>query len=52
MARRPSDRDRAWRPIADLLEADVGRARARIERLDLPPDERALVLDLLARRGR
>jgi hypothetical protein len=52
MTRRPSERERAWRPLADLLEADVGRARERIERLDLPPHQRALVLDLLARRGR
>jgi hypothetical protein len=51
MARRPSERERAWRPLAGLLEADAGRVRERIERLDLPPAERAIVLDLLARRG-
>ena len=50
MPRRPSDRDRAWRPLADLLDADQERARERVERLDLPPAERALVLGLLARR--
>jgi hypothetical protein len=52
MARRLSDRERAWRPFADLLDLDAGRARERIQRLDLSPAERALVLDLLARRGR
>lgn len=50
MARRPSDRHRAWRPLADLLEADAGRARERIERLDLPAAGRALLRELLDRR--
>ena len=50
MARRTSDRDRAWRPLADLLEADVHRVRERIERLDLSPAERALLRELLDRR--
>ena len=54
MVRRRTDRDRAWRPFAELLGADVaepGRLRERIDRLGLPPAERALVLDLLERRG-
>jgi hypothetical protein len=52
MARRTTDRDRSWRPLADLLGSEPGRLRERIEQLDLPEAERALVLDRLARRER
>jgi hypothetical protein len=52
MARRTTDRDRSWRPLADLLGSDPGRLRERIERLDLPEAERALVLDRLQRHDR
>jgi hypothetical protein len=46
-------RSTAWRPLADLLRDERGRPEAldeRLERLDLPADERALLRRLLDRR--
>jgi hypothetical protein len=45
-------RTTAWRPLADLLGRDTVRpeqVRERVERLDLPAAQRALLLELLDR---
>jgi hypothetical protein len=45
-------RSTAWRPLADLLRDERGRPDAlheRLERLELPAAERALLRDLLGR---
>jgi hypothetical protein len=45
-------RSTAWRPLADLLRDERGRPDAlheRLERLELPAPERALLRELLDR---
>jgi hypothetical protein len=42
----------AWQPLADLLGRDAARSdrlRERLDRLDLPAAQRALLLELLGR---